>query len=93
MEIIKMRNIIHGQIKIKVKPISNIGIPIGVVYALEVLDDDETEDEKFPYAKYEIVNVVRLNECKFKMKTALLKITYGNKKYKRKCRLASDITM
>ena len=77
INLLKMKSIINGQVKVTVEPELKIGTSAGIIYAPELIDFTEIEIKENIKSIYEIVEVKRLNKGKEKIKTPLLKITFG----------------
>ena len=77
LNLLKMKSIINGQYKIIVEPEFKIGTTTGLIYAPELIDYNEIEIKENIKSDHDIVEVKRLNKGKDKIKTPLLKITFG----------------
>lgn len=77
-KVMKIKNLVGYSTTIKVEPALKLGTSIGIIYAPDLLHEDEKEiGEWFKNINNNVLEVKRLNKGPEKIKTPLLKLTFG----------------
>ena len=77
-QLVQMKSIINGMYQVRIEPALQIGTTTGIIYAPDLMDMNEIELLELVQEKNDkAITIKRINKGPEKIKTPLLKITFG----------------